>query len=86
MRLAARMHASIVPDHSEEVLEKLLAALAYSILESLSPMQRAVLTDVSRGLSVTDIAKNRQLTIRSVEGHLRRARAKVRRHLREEPR
>ena len=84
-KVIARLHVLPIPDHSEEVEDKLVASCAISILHSLPPMQRAVLTDISRGLSTADIARERQLTIRSVEGHLRRARAKVREHLREEP-
>lgn len=80
-KLAARLHADPVPDHSEQVEEELLATFASSVFSSLPPPQRAVITDVSRGLKVADIAKDRRLTIRSVEGHLRRARASIRRRL-----
>ncbi len=80
-KLAARLHVAPVPDHSDQIEDQLLAIFAISVLSSLPLTQREVLTDISRGLSVADIARDRRLTIRSVEGHLRRARAQVRKHL-----
>jgi len=80
-QLCARLGVELVPDHSVEVVEKLLAIFADSVLAALPLMQRDVLNDISRGLTVADIASQRQLTVRSVEGHLRRARAEARRLL-----
>jgi RNA polymerase sigma factor (sigma-70 family) len=68
-------------DHSDEVLDGIFARQAVAAVEALPPLQREVLTSVASGNTIAEIADDKKLSTRSVEGHLRRARQSVRRWL-----
>lgn len=68
-------------DPFEEIAERALAAGARALVERLSPVQKDVLLAVAGGESVAEIAQRTGRTLRSVEGHLRRARKILRAHL-----
>lgn len=68
-------------DHSDHVLDVILARQAAAAVESLPQVQRDVLTSVASGRTIAEIASHTKLTRRGVEGHLRRARKNVRRWL-----
>ena len=70
-------------DHTDDVLDEMLARQAVVAVESLPRMQREVLTSVASGNTIAEIANDKQLSTRSVEGHLRRARQSIRRWLSE---
>lgn len=68
-------------DHTDEVLDEILAQQAAAAVESLPTLQREVLTSLASGNTIAEIASHKKLTHRAVEGHLRRARQNVRRWL-----
>ena len=68
-----------VPDHAEDVIDLEMARSAAVAAAGLPDIQRQVLFAVAEGESVRQIAARLGLSVRAVEGHLRRARQTVRR-------
>jgi RNA polymerase sigma factor (sigma-70 family) len=66
------------PDPAEEIVDTDTADAAREAMARLSPVQREVLYSVAAGDSIRDISVKTGLSIRSVEGHLRRARQLMR--------
>ena len=69
------------PHHDEAldtVIDKEFARTVSSYLEDLPEPQRAVLNGVAAGRTVDEIAVERGCTKRSIEGHLRRGRSRLR--------
>lgn len=67
-----------VPDHAEDVIDLEMARSAAAAAAELPQIQRQVLFAVAEGESVREIATRLGLSVRAVEGHLRRARQTVR--------
>lgn len=79
LRLRLAHRHSPHDDHSDEVLDEILAQQAAAAVESLPPVQREVLTSLASGNTIAEIASHKKISLRAVEGHLRRARQNVRR-------
>ena len=72
-------HSGSVPDHADDIIDLEMARSAAAAAAGLPTIQRDVLFAVADGESVRDIAARVGLSVRAVEGHLRRARQTVRR-------
>lgn len=66
------------PDPCEEIVDADTARTAEKVMDRLNPLQREILLSVATGESVKDISARTGHSIRSVEGHLRRARSLMR--------
>jgi RNA polymerase sigma factor (sigma-70 family) len=78
-RLAkAEMHE---PDPADTVADHYLAKSVAGMVEDLPRLQREVLHEVANGCSIAEVAAAKGLTLRAAEGHLRRARAAVRKEI-----
>ncbi|MDQ3952836.1 MAG: sigma-70 family RNA polymerase sigma factor [Actinomycetota bacterium] len=69
------------PDHAEEVAENDLARTAADFVQDLPRLQREVVSDVAEGRSIAEVAQEKGLSLRAAEGHLRRARAALRKRM-----
>ena len=69
------------PDPAEVVADRDLAKSVADLVEELPPLQREVLKEVAKGRTIDEVAEAAGLTRRGAEGHLRRARAALRRKM-----
>ena len=67
------------PDPADAVADHDLARTVAGFVEELPRLQREVLTAVADGRTIEEVARTKGLSRRAAEGHLRRARACLRR-------
>jgi DNA-directed RNA polymerase specialized sigma24 family protein len=81
-RRVPKLSPDICADPTNEVLDRLWAQSLAEVVDGLPPPQRDVLVAVIAGESTHGFATRRNITLRSAEGHLRRARKVMRREAR----
>ena len=69
------------PDPADSIADHDLAKSVAGMFQDLPRLQREVLHDVADGRSIAEVAAAKGLTLRAAEGHLRRARAAVRKEM-----
>ena len=69
------------PDPAETVTDHELAKSVTGFVEDLPRLQRDVLREVANGRSIAEVAQSKGLSRRGAEGHLRRARAAMRKRM-----
>lgn len=77
-RLASKLPRQVVFDPCDDVVDRALARYADVLLDQLPIAQRDILIAIYDGESVAQIASRMGRSVRSVEGHLRRARSNLR--------
>lgn len=69
------------PDPADAVVDDDQAKCVVELVEALPPLQREVLKEVAKGRTIEQAAHATGLSARGAEGHLRRARAVLRRKM-----